>query len=155
LGLYTAGSVTHPLGVALSARKHCEWLPVALAGTSGVWRPPAVQLLCELGDDDDPLGELLAGYLAFDLHSRAARGAPLAAVILGRVGVVQQADQPVDIAGELDVTVDDLGVHVCVEHDGGRPAEHLVAVCREHGDLVVQPTTNAVVGVRRLNGGED
>src|SRR5258708_17973890 len=53
-----------------------------------------VELFGELGDHDDPFDELLTSDLAFDLHGGAARGAATATVVLGRVGVVQQADQP-------------------------------------------------------------
>ena len=85
------------------------------------------------------------------LLSRAA----LAAMVLGRIGVVQQADQPADIAGELDVTIDDLGVDVGVEHHGRPSAEHVVSVGREQGDLFVQPATKSVVGDRLADGGRE
>src|SRR6476646_6422147 len=67
-----------------------------------------VQLLGELRDDDDPSGELLVGDLALDLHGGAAARSAPAKAVGGRVGGVQQADQPADVTGELDVAVDDL-----------------------------------------------
>ena len=82
-------------------------------------------------------------------------GAALAPVVLGRIGVVQQTDQPADVAGELDVTIDDLGVDVRVEHHGRPPAEHFVGMCREQRDLFVKPATKGVVGDRFADGGRE
>jgi hypothetical protein len=48
--------------------------------------PIAVELLGELRDHDDPLGELIADDLTFDFHGRAARGPATAAMVLRRVG---------------------------------------------------------------------
>jgi uncharacterized protein (TIRG00374 family) len=98
----------------------------------------AVERLGELGDDHDAVGKPTTPEFTPDLHRRVGACPPLPAGVVGGIGVVQQPPEPGDIAGQLDVAVDDLGVHVGVEHHPGPPAQHLVGVRREEGDLRVQ-----------------
>ncbi|HEY4401654.1 MAG TPA: hypothetical protein VGO38_06440 [Acidimicrobiia bacterium] len=112
-----------------------------------------VELLRELRDHDDPRRKVLARDLAFDLHGRAAARSALTPIVLRRLGVVQQADQPTDVAGELDVTVDDLRIHIRVEHDRCPSAEDLISVCSKQGDLLVKLATKSIIRDRVAHGG--
>jgi hypothetical protein len=44
---------------------------------------------------------------------------------------VQEAGDPRDIASQLDVTVDDFGVHVSVQHHRGPLTDHIISVPAE------------------------
>jgi hypothetical protein len=61
--------------------------------------------------------------------------------MIGGFGVIEETANPSEVAGKLDVPVDQLGVRVGVEHHRGPSPEHLVAVLDEEFDLVVKLTT--------------
>jgi hypothetical protein len=107
----------------------------------------SIELLGELGDDDHAIREPFAAGVIFDLE-RGAAPCPLLPPEVGRrMCGVQEAGDPRDIASQLDVTVDDFGVHVSVQHHRGPLTEHIIGVSGEEGDLVVQaPTALRVVG---------
>src|SRR4029077_2801821 len=100
----------------------------------------------QLRDDDDAVGERLTGDPAFDLYRGAAPGPALAAWVLGRLGVVEQTVEPAEVADELHVSVDDLGVRVGVEHHRSPAPEQRIAMRGEQGDLLVEVVPADIVG---------
>ena len=58
--------------------------------------------------------------------------------ILRRLEVVEEAPEPSDPAGKLDMSVDDLGIRIGVEHHRGPSPEHLVVAVDKHRDVIVK-----------------
>jgi hypothetical protein len=107
----------------------------------------------ELGDHDDSVGQPINAALTLDLYGRAAASPPLPADVVGRVRGVQEPADPGELARQLDVAVNNLGVDLGVEHHGGPSAEYLVGLLDKEGDLLVQPGMAIVVSDDPTHGG--
>jgi len=101
------------------------------------------------GDDDHAICEPFAAWVTFDLERGAAPCPLLPSAVDRRVRGVQEVGDPRDIAGQLDVTVDDLGVHVGVQHYRGPLTKQIVSVPGRADQRVPEPYPGADLGQAR------
>jgi hypothetical protein len=105
----------------------------------------AVELPGELCDRRHPVYELLVVEWALDHGGRVAASFTGSLVVFGELEP-EQAAQPGQVAGQLHVSVDHLGVHVGVQHRRCPSAEYRVVVLHEDRDLVVKALSLVCVG---------
>lgn len=99
---------------------------------------PSIELLGQLCNDNHAIGKPLADRLTLDLDCWAIPRSLLSTEVRRRVRKVQERGDPGDVACQLDVTVDQFGVHIGIEHHGSPSSEHLLGVLSEKSDLVVE-----------------
>jgi hypothetical protein len=79
----------------------------------------SIKVLGELSDHDDAIGKPFAVSTGFDLNCCTAACPLLPTSVVRRMTSVEDATYPCEVARQFDVSINHLGVQLCVEHHSG------------------------------------